>query len=554
MDNQDWQAGFERCPVIVQDYLLDPASGENEDKAQELLALDNDAWNRVSDPAWRLVFEGMNRQEFRQAVKEVSGEHNPDDIERVLLQYVVFPLADLVPWDVEGRLQELGVPLSLLQTAFRISLRPMSYGAAARRIAANAKLSILTEEVARRLREILISYLKDVRTLEQVKQALQQSQPEGGVGFSREQADQYVEQLEKLMLAVQIMSEQEYADWYSNFQRQANSQLMQQPVATKSAATTSAADGVALPSSEMTDQDKLPVVRAKNDDYDGLLEQAVNETVQKLAVTGLDEYLTKRLQNIVSTRLRDVRNPIQVKEILVRDSKIGGLDRHPEEADAMVAVIEEAYQAHRAELTTAEQLRIERLKQAQEAKREERRKQESAEHAEWYRQKIQEANPWAAALDAQKAAAAGSATPAGQVTWPVPVSASGQAPTTGSAAPTAVDAIRPPTRLTSLGNELGGITLAEFRRIARTPEEAMEALWQKLETLKQESYDHWQEGAQAWRQSPLQQQYLQLVAQSFTSGRPVAEIAREIHEKDPKNQPTAEEIGAILLLNNRLNV
>lgn len=551
MDNQDWQAGFERCPVIVQDYLLDPSSGENEDKAQELLALDNDAWNRVSDPAWRLVFEGMNRQEFRQAIKDVAGDHNPDDIERTLLQYLVFPLADLVPWDVEARLQELGVPLSQLQTAFRISLRPMSYGAAARRIAANAKLSILTEEVARRLREILISYLKDVRTLEQVKQALQQSQPEGGVGFSREQADQYVEQLEKLMLAVQIMSEQGYADWYSNFQRQANSQLMQQPAAKPVAP----ADGSVVPVPDALDQDKVPVVRAKSDDYDGLLEQAVNETVQKLAVTGLDEYLTKRLQNIVSTRLRDVRNQIQVKEILVRDSKIGGLDRHPEEADAMVAVIEEAYQTHRAELTTAEQLRIERLKQAQETKREERRKQESEAHAEWYRQKIQEANPWAAALDAQKAAAAaGSTVPVGQVTWPAPVSAAGQAPTTGPSAPTAVDAIRPPTRLTSLGNELGGITLAEFRRIARTPEEAMEALWQKLETLKQESYDHWQEGAQAWRQSPLQQQYLQMVAQSFTSGRPVAEIAREIHEKDPKNQPTAEEIGAILLLNNRLNV
>ena len=33
----------------------------------------------------------------------------------------------------------------------------------------------------------------------------------------------------------------------------------------------------------------------------------------------------------------------------------------------------------------------------------------------------------------------------------------------------------------------------------------------------------------------------------------VAEIARELHEKDV-NQPTAEEIGAILLMNNRLNV
>jgi hypothetical protein len=534
----------------VQDYLLDPQSGDNEDKAQALLALDNDAWDRVSDPAWRLIYDGMTKPEFREEIKQVAGDHSPDEVERVLLQYLVFPLADMVPWDVEARLQELNVPLSQLQTAFRISLRPMSYGAAARRIAANAKLSILTEEVARRLREILVSYLKDVRTLEQVKQALQQSQAEGGVGFSRQQADSYVEELERLQLAVQIMSEQEYADWYSNFQREANIKLMEQPVVNQSTAANTDSS-VTQTDGLSADGDAVPVVRGSNDNYDTLLESVVQETVKTLAVTGLDEYLSKRLANIVSTRLRDVRNQLQVKEILVRDSKIGGLDRHPEEAEAMAGVIEAAYQAHRAELTVAEQKRIEGMKRAQEEKREVRRKQESDAHAEWYRQKIQEANPWAAAMEAQKAPGASP----GQVTWPVAASpqSTGSVPAADPNARPTVDSIRAPSRLTSLGNELGGITLAEFRRIARSPEEAMERLWQKLETLKQESYERWQEGAQAWRQAPLQQQYLQIVAQSFTSGRPVAEIARELHDKDP-NQPTAEEIGAILLLNNRLNV
>jgi len=207
----------------------------------------------------------------------------------------------------------------------------------------------------------------------------------------------------------------------------------------------------------------------------------------------------------------------------------------------MVSVIEAAYQTHRAELMTAEQQRIEQMKQAQEQKRDVRRKEESAAHADWYRQKVQEANPWATALDAQKA---------GTFVAPAPLPAA--VPLDPNARP-AIDSIRPPTRLTSLGSELGGITLAEFRRIARSPEEAMERLWQKLETLKQDSYEKWQEGAQAWRQSPLQQQYLQMVTKSFASGRPVAEIAREMNEKD-STQPTAEEIGAILLLNNRLNV
>ncbi len=538
MDSFEWQAGFNRCPKIVQDYFLDPASGENEDKAQQLLALDNDAWDRVSNPAWVLVFDGMNKQEFREEIKKVAGEHNPDEVERILLQYVVFPVADLVAWDVEGRLQELGVPASQLQSAFRISLRPMSYGAAARRVATNAKLSVLTEEVARRLREILVSYLKDVRTIEQVKQALQQSQAEGGVGFSREQAEAYMVELEKLQLAVQILSEQDYANWYANFQREASAKLLDQP-----------GPGQKLPVTPVAPGEDVPVVRGSTDTYDSLLEAAVEETVQKLSVTGLDDYLLKRLRNIVSTRLRDVRNALQVKEVLVRDSKIGGLDRHPEEADAMVSVIEAAYQAHRAELMAAEQQRIEGMKRAQDQKRDIRRKQESEAHADWYRQKVQETNPWAAALNAQSVNASPTTQPTQPSTsWPTAMPA---VPTDPNARPV-IDSIRPPNRLMSLGSELAGTTLAEFRRMARTPEEATERVWQKFETLKQESYERWQEGTQAWRQSPLQQQYLQLVAQSFTSGRPVAEIARELHEQDP-NQPTAEEIGAILLINNRLH-
>lgn len=551
MDSFEWQEGFDRSPKQVRDYFLDPVSGQNEDRAQQLLALDNDAWDRVSDPAWILIFDGMTKPEFREEVKKVAGDHDPDEVERVLLQYIVYPVADLVSWDVDARLQELGVPAAQLQSSFRISLRPMSYGAAARRIAINAKLSVLTEEVARRLREILVSYLKDVRTLEQVKQALQQSQAEGGVGFSREQADKYVFEMEKLQLAVQILSEQEYADWYANFQREATAKLLDQPAQNQVDADQVKSETV---SPVIGEGDTVPVVRRTiaSDDYDGLLEAAVEDTTQKLSVTGLDEYLLKRLRNIISTRLRDVRNAIQVKEVLVRDSKVGGLDRHPEEADAMVKVIEESYQAHRSELMAAEQQRIEKLKQAQDQKRDERRKQESEAHADWYRQKVQEANPWAAALQAQppQSTAAGAPASAAVPVWPTPT-ASSAVPV--NAAPPVIDSIRPPMRLTSLGSELAGVTLAEFRRMARTPEEATERIWQKLETLKQESYERWQEGAQAWRQSPLQQQYLQIVAQSFTSGRPVAEIARELHEQDP-NQPTAEEIGAILLINNRLHV
>ena len=116
-----------------------------------------------------------------------------------------------------------------------------------------------------------------------------------------------------------------------------------------------------------------------------------------------------------------------------------------------------------------------------------------------------------------------------------------------------MDSVRAPTRLSSLSDEFATLTLADFRRIGRTPEQAMEKLLQKFETLKQESFERWSEGVQSWRRSPLQQTYLKLVADSFATGKPVAQLAEERRQQN-QDVPTPEELGAILQLNNHVQV
>ncbi len=157
MDRDTWLKFYEEADPAIQDYLLSTISAEQEDKAQTALGFDNDAWDRIMDAVWELVFLKEDRNTFADKITKASTERNSDEVEKVVLRDVVYPMADMVLWDVESRLQELGADMEAVQNTPRISLRPVSYGAAARRIASNARISIFNEETIRKLREVLVS-------------------------------------------------------------------------------------------------------------------------------------------------------------------------------------------------------------------------------------------------------------------------------------------------------------------------------------------------------------------------------------------------------------
>lgn len=511
MTRDEWLKGYNAMPPAVQDYLLEPASGDREDQAQKELAYDNDAWDRVMDVVWELLFKRMNRLEFEASLKAVAGDRKTEDVERILLKYVVLPLGDLVTWDVETRLRELGVPSSEIQSAPRVSLRPVSYGAAVRRIASNAKVSILSEELVRRLREVLVSYIKGVRSDQQVLEILQRPQGEGGIGLERSQADRYMAAIRDFLLTTQVMSEEEYARWYQNYLREGSA-----PSAPEAEAEEPPAEGEAPPAP--------PRRRSSNE----ALESAIDRAMAEIGPLTKNGYLENRLRNTISTRLRDVRNALQVKDVLQRDEKVGGMSMAPEEAERVAGIVEKIYGETREQVAGAEKQKIQETVEEQKKKIEERKQRESEEHAKWYREKVQASKPEEAARQL--------------------LSAMANPPTAGAPRPVGMDGVVPPTRLVGLNEELGGMTVEAFRRLSKNPEQAAKQIYQKLETLKQESFEQWTEGVAAWRRSPLQQKYLTLVADSFREGKPVAELAESRRASDP-SIPTAEELGAIIALN-----
>ncbi len=519
MRRDQWLQFFDAQPGSVQGYLLSNEAGEREAKAQDKLAYDNDAWDRVMDVVWDLLFLKTSRGEFTNRIRKLAGDRKPEDVERAVLQWVVLPLADLVVWDVETRLMDLGVPASELQAVQRISLRPVSYGVAARRIASAANISLLGEETVNRLRDVLVSYIKGVRTEEQVLEILQRKQVEGGLGFAKPQADAFVARMKDFFATTEVMSETAFAEWLQNFQREAEAEQAQ--IASSAAKT-----------GDKKTEGMIGETRTRK--FDPVLEQAINECIRNINLKEtLEEHLMTRLRNLISSRLRDVRNREQILTVLQREEKVGGMGFEPAEADRITQVIENVYQEKRASVEEEAKAKIQRIQEEQKKKIEERRKRESEEHAAWYREKVAPAKGEEALrhliVEGSK--------------QPLP-------PATGR--PASLDGITGPgARLTGLADELRSMDIEAYRRLSRDPQQAAERVMEKLETLKRESFDRWTEGVEAWRQSPLQQQYLKLVAESFGSGKPVAQLVEEKRKTNPR-LPSAEELGSIIALNGRI--
>lgn len=524
MTREQWLEFFNQLPPAAQDYLLDPVSGVNEDTAQTNLAYDNDAWERVMDIVWDLLAKRLDMPAFQEAIKQISGDRKPNEVERDLLLYVVLPLADLVPWDVEVRLQELGTPLALIQSIHRVSLRPVSYGAAVRRIAADAKISILSEETVRQLRDILISYIKGVRRDAQVLEILQRSQEAGGLGLESSQAERFLQAMTTFLTTTQVMSEEEYARWYQQNLLDSEQETRQ---AQDEAAKRQAKAGEGASS-------EVSAVRVHTSG-NVALEEALDDAMAKIGDIKKDEYLNKRLRNLISTRLRDVRNSVQVRDALLRDEKVGGLGLLTAEAERIAGIIEEVYKQHHAAIEEFQRERIQRTMDEQKIKITERKQRESEEHAAWYRDKVQASSP--EDLSAQLRSMMTRSPESGKAAAPSP----------------SMQDVRSPLRLTGLSEELGTMNIEAFRRQSKDPKQAAAAILQKLETLKNESFENWTEGVQAWRRSPLQQQYLNLVTDSFKEGLPVAELVEKRRVQDP-SLPTAEELGAIVALNSKLQI
>ena len=107
-------------------------------------------------------------------------------------------------------------------------------------------------------------------------------------------------------------------------------------------------------------------------------------------------------------------------------------------------------------------------------------------------------------------------------------------------------------RLMGPVQELKALTLSEFRRLAKEPEQAAEKIMEKIDTLGQESFERRVEGIKAWQQSGIEQSYMALISESFRLGKSIAALAEEKRAQG-EDVPSSAELAAIISLNSKLH-
>jgi len=185
--------------------------------------------------------------------------------------------------------------------------------------------------------------------------------------------------------------------------------------------------------------------------------------------------LEHRLHSLIQSRLKDIRSDAQVIEYAARPAEHGGLALTSEQAQELIQAIHTSLETSREESIPAP------------------------------RRTVQQ-------------------TPTPKKTATVFSSAPTMSSSSGGGDTSFTDIHPPEKQQQTVGplEEIGQITLTDFRRYGKDPAKATAILKAKITVIRDESYLEFQKVKVAWTQSPLYGQYLSHIAQSLSEKTPLA--------------------------------
>ena len=416
-----------------------------------------------------------------------------------------------------------------------------------------------------RLGNIVESFLSGVRTESQTLEVLTRPEKVGGAGLNELAAKHVLEEVREETRTV-VLDHKE-------------------PVEEKKAEKKPEA-GLAF-----TTEDALEVARFKKTAAPSDIEAAVQEIYQASGLATDDEAMRKRIMTIIGNRLRDVRDQMETLEIMTQPKELGGLNLSQEAArnvlNAVQARLRADETASRARLQTAKALQAEK-ERVQKAQTETRDTiAQKAQMEQLYQSVVGPSAktpvPPATAVSASSEKSAPPANlpiaavnpvppdfrppeprplpatpeparapppPPVTVVRPTPAAPSAPAlPVSFSQRPKMED-VKASPKLTGPVEELRAITLVDFRRLSRDPQEACGKVKAKIDLLAGESYTRRNEGIAAWTASEVMRVYFELMRDGL-NGKPVREA---IAAREAAKQPTlrAEEFQALADLSRQL--
>jgi hypothetical protein len=106
-------------------------------------------------------------------------------------------------------------------------------------------------------------------------------------------------------------------------------------------------------------------------------------------------------------------------------------------------------------------------------------------------------------------------------------------------------------RLSGPVDELSSMSLMDFRRLSRDPQQAATKVKDTVDLLEEQGYDKKIAAIQAWRSSPLNQLYVGLTKDAVLKGLPMTEILAQ-HQALDKETLTETELKVLMELNGAL--
>lgn len=284
------------------------------------------------------------------------------------------------------------------------------------------------------------------------------------------------------------------------------------------------------------------------------LENAINGAVKQAALGIADEQLQKRFRNVVQSRLKGIRNRVQVYETLVEKPEAGGIGLDEQTADRVGIILNNAYDSfhsHGQALSDAKEfvtLQTEAQKILGETAIEKPLRTFSpttvAEQASQAPEEPVVIPPMPSPEPVLE-------KPERVVPPPRPVAPPEPPPSFEVAGKPKIEDVRYQAKLTGPVEEIYTMTLTDFRRLAPTPALATEKILEKIELLEAESFTRRVEGIRAWKENEISRMYVALGHQSMEERKSIADI---IAERRRGNQPTLTEadVDAVIELNRKL--
>jgi hypothetical protein len=571
---------FVDLPIAVQDFFMEKADKVYFNFIDKHGFEDEMFFEQIERPILNAVLGFATVENSLQTIYKnlLNSQIQKDDIKiiiRTLLEKVFWPIRDIFDTELTAYLTELGID-STTWSKDRLLFKPISYSGASSEVLNRLGMSSAGRSIRTGLRDLIAKMHKGEFVPDQAKEAMIRLPEFGGLGFDKAAAEKAVQEISILSKQVEFFSEEEYAE-----QLTAKSVKMN--------------GGSRAENEAVEDENEIKTIRdtlPPKPKAVTALDKSIEAAWESLQNKPTDEYLQNRIKNVISSRLRDIRSQQELLSLLQRDTKVGGVGLNRDEAQAMASAIEQAYQNFHQNIKNEEKQKLDKQLTEQKRKIEERRKREAEEHAKWYQEKIkakhsheEEQKQLAEALkkglatrsqtkhplteagamkekkqfgelvratEASKVKSLRQEPGVAEAVAQKPIKVSKATMKIDATPKTMVDGVNSAPRLSGLLGELEDITLAQFRRMGANPEDSIKKILDKMETLRQDSFEQRVGGIRAWQASPLMKLYLNLVTESFRSKKPLAEVAEE-KRKNGEDTLTRDEIEALINLNNQLH-